>query len=194
MQRYVHPLKKSQKKSLYELDPSFEYYLIANDIEVPKLGNCSQAIKFAWRQHEKNFQDSVKRRSYKHVRNLLKIFSDNVHHINDTMDYLFVVDSIRGPNKRLLKLYLEHAAPLLLAEHRNEIPRGWFDTLSHANHRYRHVYELIRIQMFIDNHNIANPEEQVQNYCVVPQKKNRLLHIRFDTDAGYATASVFIAD
>lgn len=81
MQKYVHPVKISRKRSTYPLDPSFEHDLIVNNVELPVLENCSQAIDYAWQQHYQNFHDNIARQLPKHVRNFFKMQTDNVDEI-----------------------------------------------------------------------------------------------------------------
>ncbi|XP_031639166.1 uncharacterized protein LOC116351226 [Contarinia nasturtii] len=77
------------------------------------------------------------------------------------------------------------------------VPHGWLQhTSDKQNEWYKYVYEMIRLQLWIDDRNILpqNEDNQWKTFNAIPQNGNDLHHIRFDTEGWIDVTNLLLSN
>ncbi|XP_031617697.1 uncharacterized protein LOC116337359 isoform X2 [Contarinia nasturtii] len=199
--KYFFALKHCQANVNCPLNPMFAQYLRDKNIPVqPHINNLTHPISFAYQQSATNMRNNTNMHGNDHIRNYFKRKNIMEQEIDVLMDYLQYEDSeveLYDGTRAHLTEYYNELHPLLpldrIALYENDpenvvfqddhlIPRGWLWTTTDDTKYYKHVHELIHLQRWIQQHNVANPNEQWQSFRAIPQSKNKRKHVQFDTD------------
>ncbi|XP_031624383.1 uncharacterized protein LOC116341430 isoform X3 [Contarinia nasturtii] len=199
--KYFFALKHCQANVNCPLNPVFAQYLRDKNSPVqPHINNLTHPISFAYQQSATNMRNNTNMHGNDHIRNYFKRKNIMEQEIDVLMDYLQYEDSeveLYDGTRAHLTEYYDELHPLLpldrIALYENDpenvvfqddhlIPRGWLWTTTDDTKYYKHVHELIHLQRWIQQHNVANPNEQWRSFRAIPQSKNKRKHVQFDTE------------